>query len=137
MVESATALKDKGNTLFQEKRYEAALQVYHEALAALDAQSTAPEGLAGEKSLRCTLLTNRAACYLQLQRHEECVKVSATLPSTFLPPFLLCRHHPPSTLPVPLAKLQETTAALDIDGSRVKAVYRRAQVGWMVTNKRW
>jgi len=28
------------------------------------------------KPLCCTLLTNRAACYLQLQKYQECIQVN-------------------------------------------------------------
>lgn len=80
-------LKERGNALYAQKNYEEALQVYEQALETLMAEKTrteddeeAEEEDEGEEEsqrhLRCTLLTNCAACRLQLKQLEGCVEVS-------------------------------------------------------------
>ena len=55
---NASTLKDQGNIFFGEKQYEEALTCYTEALLATTEDHTT----------RTTLLSNRAAAYLQLER---------------------------------------------------------------------
>lgn len=79
-------LKERGNALYAQKKYEEALQVYKQALETLvvekakreDDQEEEEEGEEEEsqRHLRCTLLTNCAACRLQLKQLQGCVEVS-------------------------------------------------------------
>ena len=59
--QSPTVLKDRGNQLFKEKKYEEAASEYSEALSA-----DCPE------DLRATLLFNRATCWFYLGDYEDC-----------------------------------------------------------------
>jgi len=68
---STVDLKAEGNRCFGAGRHEEALEAYAAALQALEGE----EGKQQEQALRCTLHSNRAACYLQLKRFGECVEV--------------------------------------------------------------
>ena len=71
--DSAEALKIQGNALFGNGDYGEAIVYYGKALTALDAlrAAEATDGTADDRdvaNLRTTLLANRAACYLNLNR---------------------------------------------------------------------
>lgn len=78
-------LKERGNFLYAQKKYEEALRVYKQALETLMAEKARREDDEEEEEdegeeesrrhLRCTLLTNCAACRLQLKQLEGCVEV--------------------------------------------------------------
>ena len=71
-MEEATSLKAEGNRLFAEKRWADATVKYSEALVKLEAAGDAagPDG----KTLRVSLLSNRAACHLAVENFSECLE---------------------------------------------------------------
>ena len=89
-MESATAIKVAGNELFTAKQWELARGKYTAALDALPVarrtRQQSADDAATERELRATLLSNRAACLLQLKLFAEasadCDAALATGPAT-------------------------------------------------------
>ena len=66
---SARSEKERANRAYASGNYEAALEAYAAALAAIG-QGEGKEA----QELRSTLHSNRAACHLQLKRFAECIE---------------------------------------------------------------
>lgn len=118
---SAVELKDEGNRCFGAGRHVEALEAYAAALQALEGD----EGKQQEHALRCTLHSNRAACYLQLKRFGECVEVRLLFSYACVDRPNPIQHD--LFLQPPTVNEQEATAALALNPQQVKALYRRAQ----------
>ncbi|GAB5030464.1 unc-45 family protein [Nannochloropsis oceanica] len=97
-------LKQRGNALYAQKKYDEAIKAYDEAIASLSVaagsssssdEKEVHENVKEISKLRGTLLANRAACYLQTKRWEACIL--------------------------------DASEALESDRQHVKALYRRAQ----------
>jgi tetratricopeptide (TPR) repeat protein len=82
--------KQRGNDLFAKKDYKGACEAYSNALSHLNSLSDAnnivhsnetthtnginPLSSDEMKNLRCTLYSNRAACYLQMKDYTRCIE---------------------------------------------------------------
>ncbi|KAJ8612844.1 hypothetical protein CTAYLR_002084 [Chrysophaeum taylorii] len=76
-MEAAVELKSKGNAAFSSGDEEGAVAAYTRGIEALDAieksQSSNGGGGGGAVELRCTILCNRAACFLKQRKYSACV----------------------------------------------------------------
>ena len=73
-VDKAEERKAQGNSAYERADFSEALRHYGDALHQLD--ESGEDNEPGPLALRCTLLTNQAACHLKLQRYERCIEVS-------------------------------------------------------------
>eukprot|EP00736_Rhodelphis_marinus_P013576 Rmarinus@m.23355 len=67
----AEKLKLQGNELFKAKKYEEASRVYSEAIKNLKKDTLSNSDV---EDIYVALLSNRAACYLNSQKYQECVQ---------------------------------------------------------------
>lgn len=74
-MQQAQALKDQANTLFKEKQYNKAIEVYHSAIQQFGNKEKNIADLDQEECLLlCVLFGNIAACYYQTKDWKLCEK---------------------------------------------------------------
>ena len=93
-MEKVQELKEKGNTQFKGKDFSEALSLYSQALTALgDVEASTQEDKDEVVELKVALISNRAACSLNLKDYDAVIEVFFLLLVLFI--YLLSLFSPP------------------------------------------